>query len=231
MDEAMRSCALCGELTARPKYCSRSCSERFRKSVLCAGGCGGRVWIGNGALGEGKSICYPCRRIVRGDDEAGPKPSRCAFCELNFDSKMRSDGRWIRTCSKSCSVRLQLQAGTHNFADQSWQDRSSKPRNQEERRAVWQQKNWKRRAKKRQLPSEPYTTAEIAERDGFRCGLCGRKVDMSIPSPHPRAPSIDHIVPISWDGPDIRANVQLAHRGCNSSKGNRVKAVQPLLFG
>ncbi|MDX2892491.1 HNH endonuclease signature motif containing protein [Streptomyces scabiei] len=69
--------------------------------------------------------------------------------------------------------------------------------------------------------SEPYTLAEIAARDGGRCGLCGRRVSMKWKAPHPKSPTIDHLMPVSEGGDDSRANVQLAHWGCNSAKCNR----------
>lgn len=37
--------------------------------------------------------------------------------------------------------------------------------------------------------------------------------------PHPKAPTIDHIVPLADGGDDVRSNVQLAHFICNSMKG------------
>lgn len=77
----------------------------------------------------------------------------------------------------------------------------------------------RRRAAKLGVLSEPYTLAEIAERDGYRCGLCKRKVKMQRAVPHPHAPTIDHIVPLSFGGDDTRVNVQLACFLCNSVKG------------
>ncbi|GGM64177.1 hypothetical protein GCM10012275_38400 [Longimycelium tulufanense] len=61
--------------------------------------------------------------------------------------------------------------------------------------------------------------AEIVVRDNSRCGLCGRKVRLSYKAPHPLSPTIDHVVPLAAGGDDTRANVQLAHFGCNSRKG------------
>jgi len=69
--------------------------------------------------------------------------------------------------------------------------------------------------------SEPYTLADIARRDRYRCQLCHRTVDMSVSWPHPESPTIDHVVPLADGGDDTRANVQLAHLGCNSRKGAR----------
>lgn len=95
------------------------------------------------------------------------------------------------------------------------------PEARERQRLSWQAKNRRRRAAKRGRPSEPYTTAEIAARDRFRCRLCGGRVAMKQAVPHPKAPTIDHVVPVSEGGDDTRANVQLAHFVCNSVKGPR----------
>lgn len=77
----------------------------------------------------------------------------------------------------------------------------------------------RRRARKRGAVSEPYTLAEIALRDGNRCGICRRKVRMKRAVPDPKAPTIDHIVPLGDGGDDTRVNVQLACFLCNSIKG------------
>lgn len=53
------------------------------------------------------------------------------------------------------------------------------------------------------------------------CALCGRLVDKTLPTLHPLAPQVDHIIPVSKGGhPTARSNLQLAHRSCNRRKGN-----------
>lgn len=81
--------------------------------------------------------------------------------------------------------------------------------------------NHRYKARKRGVPSEPYTTAEIGDRDGWRCRLCGKAVNRKRRFPDPLSPSIDHVVPLAVGGDDTRANVQLAHYGCNSAKRDR----------
>jgi len=61
----------------------------------------------------------------------------------------------------------------------------------------------------------------VFERDGWRCRLCGELVDRTKQAPHPRSPSVDHIVPLAKGGAHTYANVQCAHFGCNSKKGAR----------
>lgn len=57
-------------------------------------------------------------------------------------------------------------------------------------------------------------------RSGGRCGICGGPVDLSITSGR-LMPSIDHKAPQGKGGGDDRANLQLAHLGCNCRKGAR----------
>lgn len=94
------------------------------------------------------------------------------------------------------------------------------------------------RARRLRIQRERYTLAEIARRDGYLCGLCprtkrkrDRRVDMTKVAPHPKAPTIDHVVPLDCGGDDTKANVQLAHFLCNSRKGNRGGAEQLRLVG
>lgn len=79
----------------------------------------------------------------------------------------------------------------------------------------------RRRARKAAVPSETYSLAEIAERDGWSCGICGLKVDKAKKRPDPFSASLDHVVPYAEGGNDMKANIQLAHLRCNISKGAR----------
>ena len=78
---------------------------------------------------------------------------------------------------------------------------------------------------------EHYEHRDIFERDGWRCHLCGKKIDTSAPWPQPDSPSIDHLIPISLGGDDMPHNVAAAHLRCNQSKGNRSHGEQLRLIG
>ena len=73
--------------------------------------------------------------------------------------------------------------------------------------------------------------AEIYRRDGWRCQICKLKVNPRYTGAHPKAPSLDHIIPLSLGGTHEPSNVQLAHFGCNARKGNRSANDQLLMFG
>jgi 5-methylcytosine-specific restriction endonuclease McrA len=73
----------------------------------------------------------------------------------------------------------------------------------------------------------------LAEQDV--CALCGQPIDRSLVgvkvinpktgklAPHPMAPEVDEIVPVSRGGsPTDKRNVQLVHRACNRRKSNHM---------
>ncbi|MFD6684172.1 HNH endonuclease, partial [Micromonospora parva] len=129
-------------------------------------------------------------------------PVACAGCSASFEPRRR-DQRW---CSKSCKNAY--------YNAQFRKTGCLSPEAREHQRLYWQAKCRRRRAAKRGGASEPYTLSEIAERDRGRCKLCGGRVAMGQKVPHPKAPTIDHVVPVSEGGDDTRANVQLAHFLC-----------------
>lgn len=107
--------------------------------------------------------------------------------------------------------------------------------NRERRQAVknaWQEANpdvvaetrrraiSRRRARLRGLPSEPYTMAQLIERDGMLCVLCDRKLNMAVTHPHPMSPTVEHLECISWPGSagDVLTNVAVAHYRCNNDR-------------
>jgi 5-methylcytosine-specific restriction endonuclease McrA len=58
----------------------------------------------------------------------------------------------------------------------------------------------------------------IYRRDRGRCGICRKRVNLSLRAPNPMCASIDHLIPIGDGGTHEPANVQLAHMVCNSRK-------------
>lgn len=83
--------------------------------------------------------------------------------------------------------------------------------------------NYRKRARLLGVEYEPVSRRAVFERDGYRCGICGRKVNPNLPATHERGATLDHIVPMnSVDlGSHTYANVQCAHRDCNWRKGRR----------
>lgn len=89
----------------------------------------------------------------------------------------------------------------------------------------------RRAARKRDAYVADVWRAAVFERDGFRCKLCGGRLAMKQKAPHPKSPTIDHVIPLSLGGTHEPANCQSAHFWCNSAKGNRGGGEQLMLVG
>ncbi|MFI6510123.1 HNH endonuclease [Streptosporangium sp. NPDC050855] len=88
------------------------------------------------------------------------------------------------------------------------------------------------RARRRAVQKNAYVAhvyrSRIFERDDWTCQLCHTKTDRDQVVPHPKAPVIDHIVPLAKGGTHEPANTQCAHFMCNSIKSDR-EAMKRLL--
>ncbi|WML63644.1 HNH endonuclease signature motif containing protein [Rhodococcus sp. AH-ZY2] len=56
------------------------------------------------------------------------------------------------------------------------------------------------------------------ERDGWRCHICGQKVNRKAKAPHPKAATIDHVIPLARGGTHEPINCRCAHFLCNALK-------------
>lgn len=79
----------------------------------------------------------------------------------------------------------------------------------------------RRRSRVALQSTEDVDPLRVFERDGWRCHLCGRKVDRSLPGRDPMGQTLDHVVPLAEGGAHSYANTALAHKSCNSRKGHR----------
>lgn len=89
----------------------------------------------------------------------------------------------------------------------------------------------RRRARKTDAFVERVYRNRIMERDGWRCQLCGKAVNRKAKIPHPKAPVIDHIIPLAAGGTHEPANAQCAHFLCNSLKRDQAANDQLRLIG
>lgn len=79
--------------------------------------------------------------------------------------------------------------------------------------------NHRRRARKFGVAYEIVNRTVVFERDGYVCQICGGKTARSrAGTNHPKAPTLDHRVPMARGGGHTYANLQCAHRECNWRK-------------
>ncbi|MEU8334800.1 HNH endonuclease [Micromonospora tulbaghiae] len=88
-----------------------------------------------------------------------------------------------------------------------------------------------RRAKMRGAEAEKFTKQSIFDRDGWRCGICCKRIPRHLTHPHSLSASLDHIIPLSKGGPHTRANTRASHLRCNLKRSNRFTSEQLALFG
>lgn len=199
---------------------------RMRQKDTPCSRCGVLLWSARTSLPPDLRVCHPCRRLQPA--AYGPRlaaaPSvretrACDHCGVDYTphklAKSRGGGVSM-TCSRACGGKLRaIREGRAVVTPEQEAARKERVR------LRLQGKCRTRRAQKLRAQVERYTTSEIAARDRYRCGLCRRKVPMDLTHPHPLSPTIDHVVPLADGGDDVKANVQLAHFRCNSSKGVR----------
>jgi 5-methylcytosine-specific restriction endonuclease McrA len=115
------------------------------------------------------------------------------------------DQAWVRRCS-SCRDKKSLAAGkaARKIAKAKYGPRAS----------------YRARARKYGVEYTPLNRLLVFQRDGYRCGICGKKVNKRLKYPHPMSVSLDHVVPMALGGGHTYANVQCAHLICNGRKSH-----------
>ena len=87
----------------------------------------------------------------------------------------------------------------------------------------------KRRARKRNAVSEPYTVQQILDLYGTDCHICKEPIDLDAPRSvhkegYQRGLHLDHVIPLSKGGSDLIENVKPSHAQCNLRKNARLVA-------
>lgn len=226
-------CLRCGSPTARkvpngpsPSYCSPNCrsmaSYERRRDEISA-----RKREGNRVLREATvKVCPQC--------SADFSPA------LSMKQRFCSEGcgrRWAKANnSKRCSIpdcgRAHRARGLcmkhYNETHGANRSRKGLP---ETRKRNLRIKTQRRRALMRDPSAEKVDRDVVGERDGWKCGICRKRVDNSIPWPNPLSPSLDHIVPLSRGGDHTYANSRISHLVCNMQRSNRGGGEQLALIG
>ena len=79
-----------------------------------------------------------------------------------------------------------------------------------------------RKANRRRAAGVMPPVDEIVAVRGDHCHICGGRIDLSLPGSHAAGLTVDHLLPVSMGGTNELANLHVAHRRCNSVRGNRV---------
>lgn len=133
-----------------------------------------------------------------------PEQRVCLECNAAFLTSWAQNGQQIY-CSRRCKNRVRRRQARARYGHRHDRDEA------------------RGKARRLGVRYEPIDPQKVFERDGFRCGLCGRTVNRLLKGPHPKSASVDHIVPMNAQdlGDHLYQNVQCAHLECNVRKGRR----------
>ncbi|MCP3017292.1 HNH endonuclease [Nocardiopsis dassonvillei] len=223
------TCLACGEAFTRkpgtrgpaPKHCSKACKAASRKAREEANGIRER----NKAKQRAKAAASRAKAT-----REGKRPTRpCAYCGVLMDNVRRKQCGSSECRRQWQAERLLAWQRQYKELHGTWYAQPYSKTDQARKMASV--RRHRRRALEAEAFVEDFTPESIYERDAWTCHLCKQKIDKTVKAPEPKAPSIDHLVPLSLGGKHERANVAAAHFGCNARKGNRSTPDQLLLFG
>lgn len=160
-------------------------------------------------------------------DVAHPERLVCQFCNLGF---WYGHGRGRKYCSNVCenygrgraSLFTPIIFGSCRRCGVTYCRRAEHNNGFCSQRCVERERKradkYRRRAHNR--AGENFTLREIAERDNWRCHICGGKVPDRKYAARDKDPTIDHLIPVADGGEHTRQNVALAHNRCNWERSN-----------
>lgn len=212
-------CETCGvaatsaHKTAR--FCSDACRYKSRQrstSVSTCEHCGNEFFARRGTYATNKY----CNRVCRGLAATAQAKQPPTFSLLAFTHCKRCDAVMVKRrnrkyCGDECRRLNNIERVMELYDAASSTGR------------VKEAMHWRRTM-----------TDYLAERDGVKCGICRKRVDITLTSGtrgDPMGPSIDHVVPRSKGGTNDLANLRLTHWTCNNKRGNRGVAEQLSLIG
>ena len=200
------TCSGCGKQfqSKRPPgqdryYCTTRCYHEQRRQpqssairVVDCLACGVTFTAHGPGMASKKYCSKTCGRQARPSGYV-PRPPRRVQCEV-------------------CRGWFQARQGVPRYCSPQCHRRSDAYKAQRDRHRD------RRRAQQYASEYQAIDRGEVFDRDGWRCGICGKRVGKSYAWPHPRSASLDHIVALARGGSHTYDNVQLAHLGCNISK-------------
>ncbi|RZT87473.1 5-methylcytosine-specific restriction endonuclease McrA [Pseudonocardia sediminis] len=190
--------------------------------------CGQLVERRRQSLREGARVTCrsgPCRTLIftgQWPSSAVPDghPIRSTPVPVTHESRRRHRVRFVDSECRECGDRF-LWDRTIQGAD-TWYC---------SRRCSRRAGNGRRRLRKHRSECEPIWRRRIYKRDQYRCHLCRRKVAIDKAVPHPRAPTLDHVIPLARGGSHTMANLRTACFSCNCLKSDRGGGEQLSLIG
>ncbi len=232
------------------RFCSSSCcykakAARRQHPVRECEWCGHLYPVTNrGKSGAARKYCSSTCLGHSRRPTSSPVPwAQCLVCERWFVThgsktcslecgEMRAKRAWryqgavtrgqpCRVNCRGCGIEMEY---LYTSGIRRWCERCKAQRKLEAKRLSRRgSQSYRAKARRLGVSYEPVNVQRVFARDGWRCGLCGKKVNRKFRYPHPMSASLDHIVPMNATdlGEHSYRNTQCAHLRCNVLKGRR----------
>jgi len=193
-----RLCPVCRSIfnAAHPtkRYCSSRCKNRSRYEP-------------GGTYYENPIKCATCGCNTPRFSKSIQGTTRCVQCrKASKNKKKRNPLTWACINCGIIRTRPPTRGQVPKYCSRSC-----------EQIAAWH----RRRARMLDAFVEDVNRLEVFVADGYKCYLCGKKTNPLKVYPHPKSPTVDHIVPLSKGGMHERSNCRTACAKCNWSKQDR----------
>lgn len=176
------------------------------------------------------------RSYIRTDEATGAHVRLCTKCltELPIgDFYVRGSGKVDATCKRCnrryCAERRRLNPDLYARFDRESRQRNAitqkaqRDRYRREHYDYFLQKSAERRASQKRSPQVAQVSRKaIITRDRRACYLCGDVLDPMHKRPHPKAITLDHVVPLSRGGAHTADNLRVACYSCNMRKNTKM---------
>lgn len=164
----------------------------------------------------GPCMCPDCQREMREAEQNLRRMEHEAKRERD-----RADALAIDRVCPECGERFRSEHKVKVFCSDRCRDRAKDRKHRSRRDA---------RKRGGIVIDSDISLRKLIERDGLRCYLCGKPCDLNdyrMIGDHyfvagNRYPTIDHVVPLAKCGTHSWGNVRVAHRLCNSIKGDQM---------
>jgi 5-methylcytosine-specific restriction endonuclease McrA len=193
------------------KYCGRECKEAAtlvrlrekRQRQLSCDECQ-KEFV---AAGQSRRFCS---KVCRLENARKTKAEKVR----NYFANLYPDGIKTKTC-RWCNQPMEVSA-KRSYAGRLYHPDCSK----EAERARYRIKTVKRQS--RLVKPSRLAADEVVRTYGSNCHICNLPIDLSLPRTSKLGLTVDHVIPISKDGPDTIENMRPAHWSCNRKKWDKL---------
>ena len=227
-------CIVCVGISQRKLYICKNCGTEFYlksggKGIFCSRNCSFDYTHKNKKQGDPKPLvsCVICSSQFCGNKNSKFCSDHCRRefnrirAKENFVSVRETNSFAEKRCPEcGDGFKTNYYAETKRFCSDRCCDRYFE-----------REYKIKRKEQLKKAFVEPVSFKKIYKRDQAICQICGEHVEYDKTPTNPMGATIDHIVPLSKGGLHCINNCQLAHRVCNSLKGDKIVYIHEECFG